>query len=293
LNLSFFHHIYTCNNFKQFKKMGILINGQVGWRSATVVGSSSVDDAQAFILAAGITDPTQQSAITTLVSQLKTYGIWSKMKAIYPFVGGTASQHKFNLKDPRDLDAAYRLVFNGGWTHSSTGALPNGTTGYADTKFTPSASWSPTSVHSSYYSRSNISLSSTQIMFDSFISALNCYQSYISSGIFHSDIFNVTSGRVSGAIPSSFGMFIGNRNSDSSNKIYRNNTIIASNALSGGVSLPNIPLFMAAANTTTGAVGFSSLETAFASIGDGLTDTEAANFYTAVQAYQTTLGRQI
>ena len=45
--------------------------------------------------------------------------------------------------------------------------------------------------------------------------------------------------------------------------------------------------------TTTGAVGFSSLETAFVTIGDGLTDTEAAAFYTAVQKYQTTLGRQV
>jgi hypothetical protein len=34
-------------------------------------------------------------------------------------------------------------------------------------------------------------------------------------------------------------------------------------------------------------------EIAFSSIGDGLTDTEAANFYTAVQAYQTTLSRQV
>jgi hypothetical protein len=28
-------------------------------------------------------------------------------------------------------------------------------------------------------------------------------------------------------------------------------------------------------------------------LGDGLTDTEAANFYTAVQTYQTTLGRNV
>jgi hypothetical protein len=38
---------------------------------------------------------------------------------------------------------------------------------------------------------------------------------------------------------------------------------------------------------------FSTKESAFASIGDGLTDAEAANFYTAVQAYQTTLGRAV
>jgi hypothetical protein len=96
-------------------------------------------DAQAFITAAAITDVTQQGAINTLVLALKGYSIWTKFKAIYPIVGGTASQHKYNLKDPRDLDAAFRLVFNGGWTHSSTGAQPNGVNGYADTKFTPSA----------------------------------------------------------------------------------------------------------------------------------------------------------
>jgi hypothetical protein len=37
------------------------------------------------------------------------FGIWRKTHAIYPLLGGTASAHKFNLKDPRDLNAAYRL----------------------------------------------------------------------------------------------------------------------------------------------------------------------------------------
>ena len=38
---------------------------------------------------------------------------------------------------------------------------------------------------------------------------------------------------------------------------------------------------------------YSAKECAFASIGDGLTDTEAANFYTAVQTFQTTLSRNV
>jgi hypothetical protein len=38
---------------------------------------------------------------------------------------------------------------------------------------------------------------------------------------------------------------------------------------------------------------YTTKECAFASIGDGLTDTEASNFYTAVQAFQTTLSRQV
>ena len=38
---------------------------------------------------------------------------------------------------------------------------------------------------------------------------------------------------------------------------------------------------------------FDILQCAFASIGEGLTDAEASSFYTAVQTYQTTLGRQV
>ena len=102
-------------------------------------GVSLDPDAQAFLTAASITNPTISGAINTLVVQMKTDNIWSKMKAIYPMVGGTASTHKFNLKDPRDLDAAFRLVFNGGWTHSANGAQPNGTNGFADTKLNQSA----------------------------------------------------------------------------------------------------------------------------------------------------------
>jgi hypothetical protein len=97
------------------------------------VGSSVDPDAQAFITAANITNPTQQSAINTLVVGLKTDGLWTKMMAIYPFVGGTATSHKYNLKDPRDLDVAYRLTFGGGWDHSSYGIGGNGANTYADT----------------------------------------------------------------------------------------------------------------------------------------------------------------
>jgi hypothetical protein len=38
---------------------------------------------------------------------------------------------------------------------------------------------------------------------------------------------------------------------------------------------------------------YSSKEVAFSSIGDGLTDTEAANLYLAVQNYQVALSRQV
>jgi hypothetical protein len=90
-------------------------------------------DALAFLAAAGITDVTITSAICTLVTTMKADGTWAKCNAIYPMVGGTATTHKFNLKNPLDTNAAFRLTFTGGWTHSANGALPNGTNAYADT----------------------------------------------------------------------------------------------------------------------------------------------------------------
>jgi hypothetical protein len=52
------------------------------------------------------------------------------MKALYPFVGGTAAKHKFNFMDARDLDAAFRLVFSGGVTHSTNGVQFGGVNGW-------------------------------------------------------------------------------------------------------------------------------------------------------------------
>ena len=83
-------------------------------------------DAQAFITAAGITDTTQKNAINTLVLDLKAYAIWPKFIAIYPYVGGTATTHKFNLVDPLDDNAAFRITWNGGVTHNANGITGNG-----------------------------------------------------------------------------------------------------------------------------------------------------------------------
>jgi hypothetical protein len=97
-------------------------------------GGNSVDpDAAAFIAAAGITDATQQNAVNTLVLGLKSANIWTKLKAYYPNVGGSSTNHKFNLINALDTDAAFRTVFNGGWAHSAAGAISNGTNAYADT----------------------------------------------------------------------------------------------------------------------------------------------------------------
>ena len=266
--------------------------GRVGWRSLVVTQVvNAVDaDAQAFITAAGITNLTQASAINTLVNDLKTYGLWTKMKALYPMVGGTATSHKFNLKDPRDLDAAYRLVFNGGWIHSSTGAKPNGTTGYATTLFQPSISSTLNSHGIGYYATENTTNLSDPIQ-------MGANNSGTQSLILASKSITMFGGadgtNINGTISGGSGLFSVHRTSSTVTTIYKNATSINSGN-SGGI-LPTAIIYIG--NTSTNALpygsGYVNSEFRLSYISDGLSDTEAANYYTAVQKFQTTLGRQI
>ena len=268
--------------------MAILSYGQVGWRSAASTGLDA--DAQAFITAATITDPTQQSAINTLVTQLKTYGIWTKLKAVYPFVGGTATSHKFNLKDPRDLDAAFRLQFNGGWTHSSTGALPNGTTGYANPFYTNvtdnSSMW--------YYSRTNNTTNGFEMgVYNNPFSDTGLIAYYNGSSYGYIRALSNGYTGVVWVATSSQGFFGANRTSSTLANSWYNGVKKGTNTNTSSQDAFTKPLFIGAYNSNAGAAYYTNKESAFASIGDGLSDTDAANFYTAVQAYQTTLSRNV
>jgi len=253
----------------------------------------SIDpDAEAFLTAAAITDPTITSAIDTLVVQLKADGIWTKMKALYPFVGGTASTHKFNLKNPLDTNAAFRLVFNGGWTHSSTGIQGNGVNGYANTFFTPSVEYSVVdNAHFSMYSRLNQSQKDVDLgVLSGTYFALAIYRSDQGNRTFY-NLNNTTAAIV---IDNSSVGFYNGTISGTAQKGFKNGVIHASNTISAG-PLPTSSVTISTINVNgiPNAGFYSNKEYAFASIGDGLSDTEAANFYTAVQAFQTTLSRQV
>jgi hypothetical protein len=248
-------------------------------------------DAQAFITAAGLTNPTQQSAINTLVVSMKSFGIWTKMKAIYPMVGGTASTHKWNLKNPLDTDAAFRLVFAGGWTHTTTGAKPNAINTVADTFLIPSTSLTLNDQHLSYYTRTNANLTEVEIGCNVVGSPPNTLLEIRTSGITYVSIAAGT--YTTYTDPNSLGFYLGSRTASNSIRLFKNGSNVASGT-TASTSNPNATLVLGGLNSGTGGIQFrTQKECAFSSIGDGLSVTEAANFYTAVQAFNTTLNRQV
>ena len=249
-------------------------------------------DAGAFITAATITDSTQQSAINQLVLDLKSANIWTKMKAIYPFVGGTASQHRFNLKDPRTVSGAYYITFNGGVTHSSNGLQFDGATGYANTDLISATTLSLNSTHISIYSRTNSTgnYADIGVIQGGGTSYLQLLPKW-SDNVFYGQINDANFS--DNTVADSLGLFVGNRQSSTGVKLIKNNTVVTSKT-SSSVALPLVPLYLGARNNGNLTIqNHSNRQQAFASIGDGLTDSEAIALYNAVQTFQTTLGRQV
>jgi hypothetical protein len=256
-----------------------------------IYGTRQDTDVTAFLNVTGITDATITSALDTLATDLKGYGIWDKMKAIYPFCGGTPTTHKFNLKDPRDLDIAFRLSFFGGWTHSSTGVLPNGTNGYADTFLTPSTSLSLNSTHISIYSRTNVARNNGDIGCENSAGTNRLYTIYNASD---SVDYSRNNNTLASQLPctSSLGYILNNRTTSTNMKVTRNNSIVNANTFPT-TGLPDRKIYIGAVNSGGSAAAFSNRQLAFSTIGDGLTDTEESNLYSAVQKFQTTLNRQV
>ena len=251
-------------------------------------------EASLFLRTAGITDTTQQSAIDTLVLELKNAGLWSKMKAIYPFIGGTASTHRWNLKDPRDVDAAFRLTFTGGWTHSSTGAKGNGSNAWANTNLN-----ARNNLTNGDFSISCYVVTGT-VNGSNYSGEINCNANpYNAEGLIGLRVFNRLIGlaqfnggndNTEGASASSttLGYAIGSETSNSNRKFYKNNSLLATNTTNSTTLLQDGNLWL-----LWGGYDYATSELALVHIGSSLTDAEASSLYTIVQKYQTTLGRQV
>jgi len=244
----------------------------------------SDSDAQLFINAAQITSTTIANAINTFVIGLKTDSLWSKIKAYYPFVGGSAFSNKWNLKNPLNTDAAFRLIFNGTCTHNSNGF--QAASGYAETFLTPSTTlslnsasmflwWTVADMTDDGYSGAKWTGGADYILLRN------------SGSISTKDAWVNNAGGVDFTADNPTLGFLGVSRISSSDKIRfignTNETVAQSST-----NIPNVSINIARANglgtqqrSTFGAFG----------IGDGLNTTEGGNLYSRINTLQIALGR--
>jgi hypothetical protein len=255
-------------------------------------------DAAAFFArvtaAGGSLSLTEKQAVNQLVLDLKANSLWTPMKAIYPMVGASAAACAQNLKS-----SSFTGTFSSGWTFASTGATPNGTSAYMDTSFNPdSQSLSTTSAHNSLYQRQDSIVGTSRAKmgaaFDSDI-VNSIGLGFFSGGTREVGIIASASQSQyapSGTSTATKGLFLINTNSNRNAQHWISGTKNGSTVTQSG-NMPNRTIYVGAANTGSPTLYYFNREIAFVSIGDGLTDTQAGNFYTAVQAFQTTLSRQV
>ena len=241
----------------------------------------------AFATATGITDATILNALNTFDTGLISNGLDTKMKALYPFVGGTATTHKYNFMDARDVDAAFRLQFNGGWVHNSNGITANGINGYANTFLNANALAMPiNSFHASYYARTSVNTPNSPIWIGDYRNWKTFLQQYTPTNI---EASAASAGYMATTTTSSNNFTMVNRTSSNYQEIRRTTNILTSSA---GIasSFANVNFLL---NSSDGANEMSNCNAAMASFGTGMTNSEATTFYNLVQALQTSLSRQV
>lgn len=264
-------------------------------RDYSVAGGVTYDaDAQAYFTAnTAITSSADKNAINTFYLGLKNDGIYTKIKAMYLPIWGTAASSKWNLVNPADTNAAFRLTFATGFTFSSGGMLPNGTSAYADTFLAPSSAYSSAdSKHLSFYSRTNASTSGSSSTIGSDNGSTGfCRMTVRGASNQRSMVYGGTNGTYADTETSSLGFYLANRSTSSASQLYKNGSLIGNgNSANGTSSQITQTLLISAARSAGSIVYYDNKQCAFASIGDSLTSTEVTNFNTRLNTLMTYFG---
>lgn len=255
-----------------------------------LIGSEEVKDfdidAEAFFdrvtAAGGTLSATEKNAVNTLVKQMKSDGIWTKMEAIYPMVGASAAACSQNLKS-----SSFTGTFTSGWTFASTGVTGNGSSTYFDTTFNPAIDASVNGFSFGGYLRLNLSSPPTQV--DGIGNPGFAQHNFTSGNIFSGLLGNI----ISYTANPSQRMFVHRRTSAIFSESYRDGVSLGTETNAGG-TVPNQIFYIGARNDGGASpILHTSQEYAYYFFGLDLTNQNAIDLTNAVNTFQNTLSRNV
>lgn len=258
-------------------------------------GDADVDDWVVRVVAAGGTVPAAtKTAAATFVTAAKAHGYWTKLNRINLFAGGELTACLIPLKVGGGSAAEQNVgPFVSGDYTQATGLTGNGTTKYLRTNLNPGGTLVANDTHIAVYSRrgtADAGIHGSQTA----ASASFTFQCPQGAGLLISEQYNTTNGagHIEGAIAAPYGLCIGSRTAAGSHKIYKAGTQIATNAGSGG-GLPGGDVWIFALSNSGAPFGINSGPLAGYSVGAGLTGANVTDYTADLQAFQTSLGRQV
>ena len=236
-----------------------------------------------------------QDVIDDAFKGLKTQGLYNKIQAFYPFLGTTQAQHKWNAKNPQDTNAAFRLQFFGGGTHSDLGYQCNGTNAYANTFLVPSAIQNVNSNGLTVTVGTNNSVIPTDAWeIGAYISNTQC--SLLTSRNNNTTFLrqtglNTTTYALQSGINDAKGVYTGTKTASNLHKLIRNKSVIATGT--GGGILPTNNIFIGTISVNTNPnTSYSSQRMQFTAIHEGLTDSEVVALHTIIDNFESAIGRK-
>lgn len=251
-------------------------------------------DAEAYLAAVidagGSVDATMSGATETLFLDLKSFGIYTKLRRLYAFMGGVDNSNKINAKSPATND----IVFNGGWTHDYSGSTPNGTNGYGNLGIIGAGgeNLSGNNYHHAIY----IQKAKTGGGFEydlggqkdatteMLVESTDYRYSKVSRNDNSADYQNP---------PSSTTGFFANSSLDPTFTLQIRTTQTARSFAIGIFTLPTINTYLGARNENGTTNQFATKQYSFLTIGERLTDGELSNLENIINTFQTTLGRNV
>jgi hypothetical protein len=251
-------------------------------------------DAAAYLatiaISGGTTDPTIDSAVNTLFTELKSNGLYSKMLAMYPFVGATAASHSINAL----LNSSYNITWFGGMTHGISGSTGNGTNGYGipnilTSNFTSSSNYSM----GFYQNTENTPLCGEEVSMGILLGSSN-FQ--IASNVNSTKWFMRSNSGTGTELANSGnidGNYILNRTGTTYTSLSRNNSVILSNTSSPNALQVNHKIYLFNFNFGNAPYGngFANQTYCFAFFGEGFSNSEITTLDSIINTFQTSLGR--
>lgn len=252
-------------------------------RDYSVAGGVTYDaDALAYFTAnTAITSDADKNAINTFYLGLKSDGIYTKIYQMGLYIWSSATANKWNMVNPLDTDAAYRLNFSTGWTHASTGMTPNGTSAYANT-FLLGNTFS-SEVHLSFYS-GTLTVGGAFEMGCANGSSTLSNRPAVNCGLGGLTTVNFTT------TTDARGFWIGSKRSNTDREVYRNGVSQNTVATNITTAFPTLNIWMGGLNNNNSLSFPSAKQIRFSSIGLGLTDTDASNLSSRVNTLMTYFG---
>lgn len=232
---------------------------------------------------------TRKRVINTLITALKSAGVWNKLDTLYVFAAADAQSALLNWKSSSyGASAVNTPTFT-----TDRGYVSNGTTSYLDTGFIPSTNgvnFAQNSASIGVWIRSTQSDVAAPLIAagasDPTKSAiLAAWRSVVGIG---TQLNDLTSGTVGSGIATRIGLSVLDR-SAGTREAYRNGASIGTDSVTS-VGLPTVAAYVCCRNNNGTASGFTTDQISAHFMGSHLTAAEHLALYNALSAYMTAVG---